>query len=98
MPHGIAIAWTHAEDTTIRRMRSECAEWQTIARVIKRPIRTCMDRARTIGAQRGVPLIETVVRGPDVSDDRLPLPAGHPQTWTLLTVGTVLEGAAYVNA
>jgi hypothetical protein len=29
--------------------------------------------------------------------DRLPLPPGHPLSWGLLTLGTVLEGSAYAD-
>ena len=30
-------------------------------------------------------------------DDRLPLPTGHPLSWGLLTLGTLLEGSAYAD-
>ena len=32
------------------------------------------------------------------SDERLPLPPGHPLSWRLLTLGTVLEGSAYADS
>jgi hypothetical protein len=37
------------------------------------------------------------LHNPDDERDlrRGPLPAGHPDTWGLLTAGTVLEGAPY---
>ena len=31
-------------------------------------------------------------------DDRLPLPPGHPFSWMLLTMGTVLEGSTYADS
>jgi hypothetical protein len=30
-------------------------------------------------------------------DDRLPLPTGHPLSWGVLTLGTLLEGSAYAD-
>ncbi len=30
-------------------------------------------------------------------DERRPLPSGHPLSWGLLTLGTVLEGSAYAD-
>jgi hypothetical protein len=31
-------------------------------------------------------------------DERLPLPPGHPLSWGLLTLGTILEGSAYADS
>jgi hypothetical protein len=28
-------------------------------------------------------------------DDRIPLPPGHPLSWRLITLGTLLEGSAF---
>jgi hypothetical protein len=42
--------------------------------------------------------IETVLSEAPRKDDRLPLPSGHPVSWGLLTLGTVLEGSAYADA
>jgi len=30
-------------------------------------------------------------------DERLPLPTGHPLSWGVLTLGTLLEGSAYID-
>jgi hypothetical protein len=43
-------------------------------------------------------LTSPVLRQLPPGDDRLPLPPGHPLSWALLTLGTVLEGSAYADA
>jgi hypothetical protein len=45
--------------------------------------------------------VELISRGlaqPLFGDDRLPLPAGHPLSWALLTLGTLLEGSVYADS
>ena len=43
-------------------------------------------------------LIEPVSPQRPSHADRLPLPPGHPLSWALLTLGTVLEGSAYADS
>jgi hypothetical protein len=45
----------------------------------------------------GVKLINPVATDGSPGDDRLPLPPGHPTSWGLLTLGTVLDGSAYAD-
>jgi hypothetical protein len=42
-------------------------------------------------------LIEPVSVKGCARDDRPPLPSGHPVSWGLLTLGTLLEGSAYAD-
>jgi hypothetical protein len=37
-------------------------------------------------------------RASPAGDDRLPLPPGHPLSWDLLTLGTLLEGSTYADS
>ena len=87
------IPFSQTADDLLREMVTAYVGWDEISLRMLRPISSCMDRARTIGARR--PLRVTLVVEDDVSDQRLPLPPGHPTTWGLLTRGTVLEGSVY---
>ena len=42
-------------------------------------------------------LISPVPSNCPTGDDRPPLPPGHPLSWELLTLGTMLEGSPYAN-
>jgi hypothetical protein len=84
--------FTQEMDDLLRRLLYENVPWEGISLRFARPISSCMDRARAIGARR---LRVLTVVPDDVSDLRLPLPPGHPETWGLLTRGTCLEGTAY---
>ena len=88
------VTWTDHQDNTLRHLRHDRASWETIANAIGRPVSTCMDRCRLIGARP--PLVISIV-AEDISNDRRPLPSGHPMTWGLLTRGTVLEGVQYAR-
>jgi hypothetical protein len=74
-------AWTGRDDPAVTRR----------GRDLGRHRFTVIERGRRIGARRPPP--EFQPPPPDLS--RPPLPAGHPQSWEALTVGTVLEGTDY---
>jgi len=85
------LRWTDAQDTQIRRLRSEGASWDGIAAVLGLSRWTVIERGRRIGARS--PPREFVP--PPEDPNRDPLPAGHPRSWDVLTDGTVLEGVPY---
>ncbi len=82
--------WTPPRDFQLRRMRLEGASWETIAEALAVSPEAASARADQIGARRPPP-------GAAMRDDpaREPLPAGHPQAWSLLTHGTWLAGTRY---
>jgi hypothetical protein len=80
-----ARVWSAASDKTIRDMRAEGATWAMIGRTLGLSRNTIIERGRRL---RAVALVRAVVvQEKPVSDDpnRLPLRAGHPITWGLLT-------------
>ena len=85
------LIWTDAQDTQIRRLRMEGASWDMIATILGLARWTTIERGRHIGARP--PPREFV--SPPEGPARDPLPAGHPRTWNVLTVGTVLENTPY---
>lgn len=85
------LRWTDAQDTQIRRLRSEGASWDAIAAALGLSRWTVIERGRRIGARR--PPREFVPPPEDPGRD--PLPAGHPRSWGVMTGGTVLEGVPY---
>lgn len=85
------LVWTEAQDIQIRRLRMEGATWDTVAAVVGLTRWAAIDRGHRIGARP--PPRQSVP--PPEDPARSPLPAGHPRTWSLLTVGTVLEGTPY---
>ena len=82
--------WTEANDLKLRRLRAEGATWDAIAEALDMSRWTVIERGRRLGARRPPP---DHVAKPDLA--RAPLPAGHPQTWGLLTGGTQLAGTHY---
>jgi hypothetical protein len=83
--------WTDAQDTQIRRLRTEGTSWDAIAAVLGLSRWTVIERGRRIGAR--LPRRELVP--PPEDPAREPLPAGHPRSWDVLTAGTVLENTPY---
>jgi hypothetical protein len=80
-----ARVWSEAADKTIRDMRAEGATWAMIGRTLGLSRNTIIERGRRLRAVAPVRVV--VVQEKPVSDDpnRLPLRAGHPITWGLLT-------------
>lgn len=85
------LHWTQGQDSQIRRLRAEGASWDSVAATLGLSRWTVIDRGRRIGAMRP----PRQVMSPADDPERAPLPAGHPQTWSILTAGTVLEGTPY---
>jgi len=85
------LRWTDAQDTQIRRLRSEGASWDAIAATLGLSRWTVIERGRRIGAR---PPPREFVPPPE-DPGREPLPAGHPRSWGVITDGTVLEGVPY---
>ena len=88
------LAWTEAQDNTIKRLRTEGATWDSIAEMLRLTRWTVIERGRRIGA-RPPPL-----DFPPPPDDpnREPLPPGHPRSWGPLVQGTCLENVPYFVA
>ena len=86
----IRLHWSEATDLKLRRLRAEGASWDAIAAALGVSRWTAIERGRLIGAQRPPPDYRAK---PNLA--REPLPAGHPQSWGLLTRGTALDGARY---
>lgn len=85
------LAWTAAQDLTIRRMRVEGETWDATAAALGISRYTAIERGRRIGAQRPPPEFCP----PPEDPRREPLPAGHPRSWRAITDGTLLEGTPY---
>ena len=83
--------WTGGQDTQIRRLRTEGASWDIIARALGLARWTVIERARAIDAERLPPNAVTVLD----ESDRDPLPAGHAETWGAINRGTGLENVPF---
>lgn len=83
--------WTEAMDAQLRRLRTEGAGCDDIARTLGRSRDDVATRTHALGAT------PPPVDGAPCPDDpaREPLPAGHPRTWLPLVAGTLLEGSEY---
>lgn len=81
----VARVWSAASDQTIRKMRADGATWAAIGRTLGLSRNTVIERGRRLRAE--APVRVPVVQEKPVSDDpnRMPLRAGHPITWALLT-------------
>ena len=82
---------TDAQDAQIRRLRMEGASWDLVATVLGLSRWATIERGRRIGAR--LPPREHIPPPEDPARDALP--AGHPRTWDVLTVGTLLENTPY---
>jgi hypothetical protein len=85
------IVWTEVQDTKIKRMRAECASWDSIALAIGVTRWTVIERGRRLGARLPPPDFVPQPEDPD----RPPLPPGHPETWGIIIKGTLAEGTPY---
>ncbi len=85
------VRWTTELDERLRALRRAGLTWDAIAESMELGRNTVLERGRKIGARRAAPAPAVA----EESRDRPPRQAGHPVTWALLTVGTVLEGEAY---
>jgi hypothetical protein len=86
------VVWTAALDSEVRALRTAGLTWGAVAREMRLGRNTVLERGRRIGARRPRMHAEPVM---EEAADRPAKPAGHPDTWGLITAGTVLEGAPY---
>lgn len=85
------VKWTPELDERLRGLRAAGTTWDGIAAALSLGRNTVLERGRKIGARRLPPLRLDA----EELRDRAARQAGHPQTWGLLTCGTVLDGEAY---
>lgn len=94
------------EDALVISMRGSNQTWDAIAAALDCGRTAAIDRGKTLGfyGQRRLsatlivrrtapPVARDVPRVVRPSGD--PLPPGHPETWTLITAGTLLDGASF---
>ena len=86
------VQWTPELDMRLQGLREAGLTWDGIAAEMGLGRNTVLERGRKIGARRLRPRPAPVA---EESRDRPARQAGHPETWGLLTAGTVLEGEAY---
>ena len=86
------VQWTEALDTRLCGFREAGLTWDGIAEAMGLGRNTVLERGRKIGARRLRPR-PVVVQ--EEARDRPARQAGHPETWGLITAGTVLDGEAY---
>jgi hypothetical protein len=79
-------------DQRLTALRGSGESWDAIATTLGLTRWTTIERGRRLGARRLLPMMP---QAPAEDPNRPPLPAGHPQTWGLLTRGTLLDGAPY---
>jgi hypothetical protein len=85
------VRWTPELDGRLRGLRLQGVTWDGIASAMGLGRNCVLERGRKIGA-RGAPPPPPAA---EEARDRPPRQAGHPQTWALLTAGTVLDGEPY---
>ena len=83
--------WTEAQDSQLRRMRTQGATWDDISAVLGVTRWLVIERGRRLGATLPSPDFIPEPEDPE----REPLPAGHPRTWGAITADTVLDGMPY---
>ncbi len=86
------VEWTDTLDTRLCLLRHAGLTWDGIAQAMGLGRNTVLERGRKIGARR--PAQRPVLAVAD-SRDRPALTPGHPESWGLITAGTVLDGEAY---
>ncbi len=86
------VHWTPELDDRLRGLRTANMTWDAIALAMGLGRNTVLERGRKIGARR---LRLCVPVAAEEARDRPARQAGHPETWGLLTAGTLLEGEAY---
>ncbi len=86
--------WTPARNEMVLGMRRRGVKWDTIAEAIGVGRNSVIDHARRLGVAKrsSIGALPPPVRE---ASDRPARPPGHPDTWRLITRGTVLEGSPY---
>ncbi len=87
----VRLVWDAERDERLRALRGAGMTWDGIAAMLGLGRNTVLERGRRIGARRPTP----VRRAEPEDPGRPPRPPGHPETWGLLTRGTLLEGTPY---
>lgn len=79
--------WTQARNRQVVEMRHGGATWDTVAAAIGVGRNSVIDHARRLGVRKR----SAVGTPPPLREasDRPARPAGHPDTWGLITAGTV---------
>lgn len=97
-----ARKWTDVEDGLLREMHAARRTQVEIGAAIGCSRWVARDRLRLLGVDTSVAANGRVYSSKPKPTEpvpangyRAPLPAGHSQTWGLLTRGTCLEGVAY---
>jgi hypothetical protein len=85
------LTWTTAQDSQIKRLRTEGASWSTIAAIMGCNRWTVIERGRRIGARVPPPDFTPATEDPE----RPPLPPGHPRTWSVIVRGSTIENQPY---
>ncbi len=86
------VKWTQELDGRLRELRSGGMTWDGIAAAMGLGRNTVLERGRKIGARR---IRKVLCSATEEPRDRPARQAGHPLTWGLINVGTVLEGEKY---
>jgi hypothetical protein len=85
------VFWTPLLDAKLLSLRAAGAAWCDIALELELGRYTVVERGRRLGARK-LPKARAVL----LEDrDRPSRPSGHPDSWGLITAGTVLDGQAY---
>ena len=87
------LVWTDSRDQTLHSLRAAGASWDRIAQAFGISRWSAIERARAIGAH--IPLPRAEPAAPATGSERLPLPAGNPLAWEILTTGTLLDTTLY---
>ena len=90
-----AITWSNHADVAILRLRAAGRPWPAIAAELQVGRNSVIERARRLGLPAVIKLPKPALLRLAARTDRLPLPAGHPTTWSAITAGTVLDGVPY---
>lgn len=91
------FTWTDQQDDTIRALRGQGASWDAIAAALGISRWAASERGRAIGARfpRAVKPVIDETEAALADPARMPLAAGHPVSWALITAGTLLAGGTY---
>ncbi|MEJ0047569.1 MAG: AsnC family protein, partial [Rhodospirillales bacterium] len=88
------VVWTADLDGQMRALRMAGLTWDAVALDMGLGRNTVLERGRRIGARRPRPQQQPIAMAEEAAD-RPTRPPGHPDTWGLITAGTVLQGAPY---
>jgi hypothetical protein len=101
--------WTREQDSRIRQLRAEGADWPAVGHAFGFPTEACRRRGVKLGLARkstgGAGAVERLAtrEPPEAESDGFDrrdgaLPPGHPITWGAITSSTMLDGQPYGSA